>query len=515
MCLAITGIPVCAKRIDELNGRSPKGVAMEHHSVAYAALAFAFGSMFTTPAAAQEVTDSIPPITQADFTVNVRTIADGFTAPNLAIAAPGLRRYLFVVDQTGELWRVHLPARDKTLFLNLSSLLLTLGIPSLGGYDERGFLGVAFSPDFSSDGLFYTYTSEPVVGPADFTFPERGLRCPSHPPNLEPEHQNLIREWHVAHPLDPNSRPDSNSRVVLRINWGNFNHDGGMLAFGPDGMLYAGLGDGGGEDDQTCQIGVDGKPTIGHSLLGNGQNPRQIYGKIIRIDPRGRNSRNAQYGIPADNPYIGRSRFLPEIFAYGLRNPFRFSFDPESGKVMGNDVGQNYIEEINELRPGNFGWRIKEGTFLFNPARFAINGFVTDGYPVVDIPGLPGGFIDPIAQYAHFHKGMDQGKAGIGGFVYRGHSIRELRGLYVFGDYSQNRMDPIGRLLILDHDGHVKSIVPGTLDIFVLGLGRDARGRVYVLGNKTGRPLGNTGVVQRIVPSYSSQTDSSSEDADE
>jgi len=187
---------------------------MKHYSAAQAAFAFGLASMFIAPAAPQAVTDSIPPITQANFAVNVRAVADGFTAPNLAIAPPGLSPFLFVVDQTGQLWRINLLTKHKTLFLDLSALLVTLGIPSLGGYDERGFLGLAFSPDFWWDGLFYTYTSEPVDGTTDFTFPAEGSGCPSPPTNLQPEHQNVIREWHVPYPLYPNARPHSQSRVV-------------------------------------------------------------------------------------------------------------------------------------------------------------------------------------------------------------------------------------------------------------------------------------------------------------
>ena len=119
----------------------------------------------------------------------------------------------------------------------------------------------------------------------------------------------------------------------MRIDWGNFNHNGGMLAFGPGGMLYIALGDGGGEDDQTCQIGVDGKPTIGHSPQGNSQDPANVYGKILRINPSGRGSKNGLYSVPEDNPFLGSKGFLPEIFAYGLRNPFRFSFDFEGDQI--------------------------------------------------------------------------------------------------------------------------------------------------------------------------------------
>jgi Glucose / Sorbosone dehydrogenase len=463
-----------------------------------------FPLILSTISPADSVTDSIPPILPPQFTVDVKTVAKDMTAPNYAINAPGLRKFLFVVDQPGQLWRINLKSSSQTptLFLDLSNLVIPLGIAKLGGYDERGFLGLAFHRDYAKNGLFYTFTSEPVSGPPDFTYPKVGADCPTKPDSLDPDHQNVVREWHVNDPMSASSRPDGASRVVLRFDWPNFNHDGGMLAFGPDKMLYISLGDGGGEDDQTCQIGVDGKPTIGHTQpQGNSQDPGNAYGKIFRIDPLGRTSGNGQYGVPSDNPFIGRPGFLPEIYTYGQRNTFRFNFDPRTGRIEGNDVGQNAIEEIDVIRAGgNYGWRVKEGTFLFDPAQFVLNGFDSDGHPVKDSPEWPPGLVDPVAEYAHSRKGIEQGHAGIGGFIYRGTAIEELRGLYVFGDYSQNFTDPIGRLLMID-DGRIYSLLNGTLSIFTLGIGRDAQGELYVTGNKTGKPSGKTGIVQRIVPS--------------
>ena len=479
---------------------------MTNHESLFSALACL---LVTITANGQSLTDSIPPIQPAEFTVGVKTVATGLVAPNYGVAADGLPRRLYVVDQPGQLWRIAGTKKnhEAIIFLDLSSLLVNLGIASLGGYDERGFLGLAFSPTHASDGLFYTFTTEPVNGTADFTYPRVGANCPTPPASLDPDHQNVIREWHVPNPKSPGSRPDPTSRVVLRIDWANFNHDGGMLTFGPDGTLFIGLGDGGGEDDQTCQIGVDGKPTIGHSPQGNAQDPSNVYGKILRINPKGRMSKNGQYSVPVNNPFVGTVGFLPEIFAYGLRNPFRFSFDPETGKIMGNDVGQNDIEEVDALRAGNFGWHVKEASFLFDPAQFVLTGFDSDGHPVADSPGVPAGLIDPAGEYAHERQGVQQGHAGIGGFVYRGKSIEELRGRYVFGDYSQNFTDPIGRLLMLTKQGRIRSLLRGTLNIFVLGLGRGSAQELYVMGNQTGIPSGTTGVVQRIVPNDDNNDD--------
>jgi glucose/arabinose dehydrogenase len=353
------------------------------HPISPIALAFVFTLVLCSLCGAQAITDSIPPIQPPQFTVGVQTIAKGMVAPNFAINAPEQPKFLYVVDQTGQLWRVNLTSTNKKadLFLDTSSLLVPLGIASLGGYDERGFLGLAFHPDYATNGLFYTYTSEPVGATADFTYPQVGANCPTPPDSLAPDHQNVVREWHVSNPSSSSSRPDAASRVVLRFDWGNFNHDGGMLTFGPDRMLYIGLGDGGGEDDQTCQVGVDGKTTIGHTIpQGNAQDPSNAYGKIFRIDPLGRTSTNGQYGVPANNPFVGQSGVLSEIYTYGQRNTFRFNFDPRSGRLEGNDVGQNDIEEIDIFTAGgNYGWRQKEATFTFDPAELRSPGSIATG----------------------------------------------------------------------------------------------------------------------------------------
>src|SRR5262249_44782740 len=138
------------------------------------------------------------------------------------------------------------------------------------------------------------------------------------PPKTAPDHQDVVTEWHVPNPADPSSLPDpASARVLFRGDHPEFNHDGGALMFGPDGMLYISIGDGGEGDDQG----------IGHAPAGNGQNIDTILGKVLRIDPLGNNSANGQYGIPADNPFAGPTAGVDEIFAYGFRNPFRMSFD--------------------------------------------------------------------------------------------------------------------------------------------------------------------------------------------
>jgi glucose/arabinose dehydrogenase len=453
--------------------------------------------------AAPPLEDPIPePIQKAGPAVRLEPVATGLTAPNWGTVAPGRPHRLFVVDQTGQLWNIHLATGRKRLFLDVSSRLVPLGAFGPGTFDERGFLGVAFHPAYAANGLLYTYTSEPVNGPADFS---------TLPPGTPPDHQNVVIEWRVPNPADLDSLPTS-PRVLLRIDQPQFNHNAGALNFGPDGLLYIATGDGGGADD------VDGQPfpsptsppMVGHGLIGNGQNPTTILGKILRIEPdpsseTGTLSANEQYRIPPGNPFFGRPGYVTEIFAYGFRNPFRFSFDSATGALFAADVGQNDIEEVDVvLAGGNYGWNIKEGSFCFDP-NGNDPGFVTDN-PACG----PLGLIEPIAEYDH-----DEGIAIVGGFVYRGAELEELRGHYVFGDYSRTfpPEPPAGRLFVLDTEDEVRAehaeageiaelrlVGQDELGLFLLGFGQDTSGELYVLANATGVPSGHTGVVLRIAP---------------
>jgi plastocyanin/glucose/arabinose dehydrogenase len=450
----------------------------------------------TPPPSSDKLTDPIPQAIQiGGVVVALIPIATGLTAPNWGAFAPGDTTRLFVVDQVGTLWSIDLGTGEKSVFGDLSGLLVPLGIAGPGTYDERGFLGLAFHPDYGSNGLLYTFTTEPAENPADFS---------TLPSGTDADSQSVVREWQVPDPSDPASviDPDS-SRVLLRIDKPQSNHNGGALNFGQDGLLYISTGDGGGADDQG----------VGHGARGNGQNRGNVLGKILRINPTQRTAANGRYGIPRKNPFVptgagamggqngctdGR---CDEIYAYGFRNPFRFSFDSATGALYAADVGQNSIEEIDVVKAGgNYGWRIREGSFCF------------------DANGEGGGFvaarscgsrnlINPVAQYDH-----DEGRAIVGGFVYRGSAIPALRGRYVFGDYART-LNNDGRLFFLARKNLVRGnvtrkskplelrFIGGTrLGLSVLGFGQDAAGELYVLGNTTGVPSGSTGVVLKIVP---------------
>jgi glucose/arabinose dehydrogenase len=470
-------------------------------------LALALGA--SAGANGKGLTDPIPGrLDRAPFSVSLETVATGLVSPTYATVAPGVSNRLFVTDQPGKIWSIDISQRgigNRTLFGDLSTSSVALGDVSPGSsYDERGLLGLAFAPDYQQTGLVYTYQTQPWQAPADFsTEPGVQQNCRAYGPPFSPRPcQNVIVEWRVPNPSDPDATIDpSSARELMRIDKPEFNHNAGTLAFGPDGLLYISVGDGGFGDDQGP----------GHVEGGNAQSlaPLNVLGKILRIDPRGDNSANHAYGIPATNPFVGRTG-ADEIYAYGLRNPYRISFDAVSGKLYATDTGQNNVEEVDVIRAGgNYGWHVKEGTFTFDPGS---PNSADDSSLIKDSPHQPAGLIDPIAEYDHTgpHDTVN-GEAAVGGFVYRGRRIPQLAGRYIFGDYSRlaDEAEPAGRLFMLQNSGsaeHRVTVVPdsqtgnGDLPLFLLGFGRDARGELYVLGNTSGGVSGETGVVQRITP---------------
>jgi glucose/arabinose dehydrogenase len=445
-----------------------------------------------------QLADPIPEkIQKGMITIELKTIASGLAAPIYLTPSPDATDGLFVVDQAGQVRIINNGQLMTSPFLDVTDRIVSplgvLGSHDENDFDERGLLGLAFHPGFAdphSPGYrkIYTYTSEPVSGKADFTT--------SEPPPVGESfnHQDVVAEWTVD-ANNPDMVDKMTRRELFRNDHPQFNHNAGMLAFGQDGDLYITIGDGGGADDEDGQPWFGGGVTFGHGATGNGQNKDVALGKILRIDPMGNNSANGMYGIPPGNPFVGDDG-LDEIFAYGFRNPFRFSFDKDTGELIVADVGQNDIEEVNRaiIPGGNYGWNLKEGTFRFN-GNGAGEGFVTDG-----LSGLPPGLIDPAAQYDH-----DEGTAIIGGFVYRGTAIPELTGKYVFGDWSQGFGTPMGRLFYADLDtGEIKEFILGSPDrplgSYVKGFGQDATGELYVLTGPNLGPSGNTGLVQKIVP---------------
>ena len=429
----------------------------------------------------EKLEDPISETISSGLKIELTDVATGLTSPNFVTFAPGLSGYIFVVDQVGIIWKVNLDDSTTSYFLDISDQLVTLG--AFGNFDERGLLGLAFHPEYATNGLLYTYQSEPVNGTADYsTIPE----------GESADHQTVIAEWQVTSPADPSSTVNTSSkRVVLRIDQPQFNHDGGMLAFGPDNYLYISLGDGGGADDVDGQDFLD-TDIIGHNN-GNGQDATNPLGAILRIDPSGTASTNGQYSNPADNPFTaGDDERLDEIYAYGLRNPFRFSFDRSTGNLYAGDVGQNDIEEINLItNGGNYGWNAKEGEFYFYP-NGNDDGYVSSVAPADINPDL----IDPVLQYDH-----DEGISVMGGYVYRGEAIPSLQGTYIFGDWSLDFGSAQGRIFYSEDMENIKEFsISGqeSLGIFLNGFGEDESGELYIVGNTTGTPTGTTGVVRKI-----------------
>jgi hypothetical protein len=234
---------------------------------------------------------------------------------------------------------------------------------------------------------------------------------------------------------------------------------------------------------------LSANPIVGHGATGNGQNTGNLLGSLLIIDPAGNNSNNGQYGIPVDNPFAGSDTVLDEIYAYGFRNPFRFSFDSVSGALVLADVGQNDIEEVNLIQAGgNYGWGLKEGSFRFEP-NGNVAGFVTSA-------AVSGNFIDPVVQYDH-----DEGTAIIGGFIYRGSAAPALQQTYIFGDVAKTGSGD-GRIFYSDGTqilelGLTERDQPG---FWVLGFGQDSDRELYVLGNTTGTPFDTTGAVYKLAP---------------
>jgi len=395
----------------------------------------------------------------------------------------------FIVDQTGLVLLMKDGVLQSTPFLNITGVISQLS-PAFGsgpnglnpGYDERGLLGLAFHPGFDDRGspgyrTLYTLHNVPVVRTADF--PQ-----PPFPAGAIPNCQEVIAEWQASR-LNPDVVDPASYREILRYDKPQFNHNGGTVAFGPDGLLYAALGDGGAAND----VGAGHIPGTG-----NAQSLTTILGKVIRInplDPRSTSNRdgmvsaNGEYHIPRDNPFVNRPGALGEIYAYGFRNPYRFSFDAEEGRLVLADVGQNQLEEVDIVRRGgNYGWHLKEGTFLFDPA----TGTVFTG------PDPAPRLIDPVAEYDHFEASANSNirVAIVGGFVYRGSKVPKLKGKYICADLN-------GFLFDADLEtGKVEQLLD--LDMFVKGFGQDADREIYVLGSTIQGPSGNKGVVMQIAP---------------
>ncbi len=396
-------------------------------------------------------------------TVRLELLADlgSSNAPNTLTHAGDATNRLFIVGQAGRIRLIKNGSLVTEPFLDIPAAGGSGFTLSTGG--ERGLLGLAFHPNFAQpggtpgSGKFYTYTSEtgrdassdPIT--PDFSHPEL--------PNVA-NHHSVVREWTVD-PANPDQVDATTpSRVVMRINQPQGNHNGGALAFGHDHNLYIALGDGGGSNDQFGGINNNAD---GHTnTTGNSQDTSNVLGSILRVDPLGDTSANGQYAVPGDNPFVGKAG-VDEIYAYGLRNPFRISFDRLTGELYAGDVGQGAREEVDRIvNGGNYGWVNFEGTR-------------------VNRTGGPD-FEDTVAPIAEYNR--SEGISVIGGFVYRGSAIPQLQGKYVFGDYQGPAN--VGRLFYLDlPTGDIRELQLDAASLSVNarlhGFGEDFHGELYVL----------------------------------
>jgi glucose/arabinose dehydrogenase len=468
-------------------------------------------ALVTNPGFAESDQTIFAPIEKlGGVSLKLTLIADGLNAPLEAKVAPGEPKRFYVVSQGGRVTAVNRRNGAQTLFVDVSNRLVPVGILGPGSFDERGLLGLAFHPRYRKNGRFFLYTSEPNGPPP--TFPT------TMPPGTTANHQNVVSEWRANDPGNP-SAGATFVRELMRVDWPQFNHNAGDLEFGPDGKLYIATGDGGGSDDQDGDQSINPPPgVIGHPNGGNAQNLGVVLGKILRIDVDGKHA-NGRYSIPRDNPFAKVAGAAGEVWAYGLRNPFRMSFDSETGRLFAGDVGQNDIEAVEVIvKGGNYGWNKKEGTFCF-----FLNGILPGFASLSCPPDVPAGLIDPIAQYDTRVEGFSV----IGGFVYRGHKFKHLRGRYVFGDYSgifqfPNGPDNYARLFYLEEKNlgspGLKTIKEfnnvaaeaarlGLTDparpplaypqtISLMGWGQDDHGNVYALGSRVGRVYAPDGTLR-------------------
>jgi len=320
---------------------------------------------------------------------------------------------LFVVEQDGviRVFPNRADVRESQVFLDIREQVDTNG-------NEMGLLGLAFSPRFASDKTFFVdYTASKLT-------------------------RRITRIARFTTDGDGRNANRESEDVVIEIAQPWSNHNGGQVAFGPDGMLYIAMGDGGSAGDPQ----------------GNGQNRAALLGKILRLDVS-----KAPYSIPSDNPFRGNSRgWKEEVWAYGLRNPWRFSFDRATGELWAGDVGQVTYEEIDVIEKGkNYGWDCREGKHVYQPASER-----SDACGDVDASE----FVDPVWEY-----GRQEGISVTGGYVYRGRALPDLVGWYVFADYGSGRIWALRR-----NRGNVDYRLLVDSDIMISTFGVDEADELYI-----------------------------------
>jgi len=413
---------------------------------------FIVGSLFILGGC--KIREGIPP------KVSLELVAEGFTSPVALVTPQDGSDRLFMVDQIGIIWIVSQGERIEKPFLDLRSSIVELN----SFYDERGLLGLAFHPEFARNGIFFvSYSGQ--------------LR--SDLSTSEWDHTTYVSEFTIS-VYDPNRADPASERILLAMDKPGYNYEAGHIAFGPDGFLYIATGDS--VRNPAEEAGQYAQDTF--SLLG----------KILRIDINKIGENGEAYAIPPDNPFVeGGGR--PEVYTYGLRNPYRFSFNTSNGetRLFVVDVGQAMMEEVNLLvKGGNYGWPIREGTTCFNAQNW------NQPHENCTTRGL----IDPLIAYTH------QGdlSAIVGGVIYRGEMLPPLHDGYVFGDWGRG-------------NGHLFVAYPPTLGLGLwdikeievetpdqtgigqlLGIAQDEHGELYLLTKDPGvGPIGKSGRLYKLI----------------
>ena len=455
------------------------------HAFIFAGMALVIAGQ-TLTASAQ---DKIP-------AVSLKLVAEGLSAPLLLVSPPDGSGRRFIGDQRGQI--LVLGKDGKLLekpFIDLSDQLTTLR----KFFDERGLLSLAFHPKFADNGLLYINYS--------------AKRRPDSPFTGKTAYTWRTSEFKVSKD-NPNQVDRTTERVIFQKDWVNRKHNGGGLAFGPDGYLYIGVGDGGGAHGVPDVFIPEGArfedpfniPEKFHKFDTYAQDTKRLNGKILRIDV---NRGHPGYAIPPTNLFRGKSEGRDEIFAWGFRNPFRISFDRGGrGDLFVSGTAESFWETVYLVsRQGNYGWSVREGRHCyirsraFNPpAECARTGLL--GEPI----------IDPVIEYPNWAvkrpgstvTATPRGSANVGGFIYRGKAIPEFNGKFVFGDFSFEFKTPSGQIFAATPSTAWRSLWPiqllKRLDVRIHSLGEDADGELYVMTTAQGIPVGNSGKVWKIVP---------------
>jgi glucose/arabinose dehydrogenase len=413
--------------------------------------------------------------------VRLETIADGgLVAPVDFEVPPGASGRRFIADRLGQVYRHTDSGLDAKPYIDVSDRMAEVG-------GEKGLLGMAFHPEFQSNGRFFLRYSAPLIESAPDSY----------------SHTEVLAECRAS---DGSAASASFERRLLELPQPQDTHNAGAITFGPDGLLYIGVGDGGGAHDNNPGHVEDWYERFEG---GNGQDVTEnLLGSVLRIDVDGE-SEDKPYAIPDNNPLVGEEG-LDEQFAWGFRNPWRMGFS--DGRLFVADVGQNGFEGVSIVsKDRNYGWNVREGTRCFEP------GPEGSRNPPEECPSqLPsdvrGGeqLIDPVIEYPHSYQGTGVGSAVIGGYVYENDAIEALGGKYVFGDFRKTKETetPTGSLFAATPTDEglweleeltIENTESGTVGAYVLAIGRDNDGGLYVLTTAE-TSEGRTGAVHRIRP---------------